>query len=110
MSERKYSAMRIEPGLYLQPSNDGERRYVIMRYEDGRIYGLVDGPQRVTYWSWREIDRENMWRIERMAQFDVEQALIDLRDYARGHRMACPSKRAAVEEALDYDDAKEDER
>lgn len=40
--ERRYALTRVQPGDYLCPSNDGQRLWRFLRYEDGRAAGLLD--------------------------------------------------------------------
>lgn len=99
---RVYSARMIEAGLYLQPSNDGQRFFAIARYQDGRARGLTEGPWLATYWSWGEIPKERLAHIEAVSAHDPEAALEKLREFSNagvGGSML-PTKRAAIEEAL----------
>jgi hypothetical protein len=101
--DRAYAARRIDKGVYLQPSNDGNRYFVIASYKDGRINGLQEGPWIGTYWAWGPVTEAQLASIERMAAYDPESALSDLRYYATGHETGYPTKREAVAAALERD-------
>jgi hypothetical protein len=98
--ERVYVATRIEAGLYLQPSNDGERIFVIASYEDGRAHGLEHGPNLATFWAWGPITVEEIKGIERSAAFGADLAIQDLRQKALGHHDGYRTKREATDAAL----------
>lgn len=99
-ADRVYAARRIDSGIYLQPSNDGTRFFVIARYQDGRAHGLDHGPELATFWAWGPISEPDLRQIERTAGFDSESALSDLRYAATGHDTGYATKREAVEAAL----------
>ena len=97
--DRTYGAQRIVAGLYIQPSNDGTRFFVIASYEDGRIHGLEDGPWRATHWAWGPVDDAARERVQRLAEFDESEALSRLRElamYETGHA----TKRMAIDAAV----------
>ena len=51
--ERKYALIKIKPGDYFLPSNDGRTLWRITSYEDGPSSGL-DWPRDRTLWQlWR---------------------------------------------------------
>lgn len=99
--ERTYAARCIEAGLYVQRSNDGDRRFVIARFEDGRAHGLDHGPERYTFWSWGELPLDEAREIERTAAYDADSALADLRDIAAGG-VSLRTKREAIMDAIRY--------
>lgn len=81
--ERTYSARRVAAGLYIQPSNDGKRRYVIAKREDGTDYGLESGPARFTFWSFAEVTDDKLRAVEATAGHDhvaALQMLVDVTD------------------------------
>ena len=81
---RVYAARRIVAGVYIQPSNDGERLFVITSHADG--------------WGWGALSDAAGHRIERLAEHDPDEALSELRWLAES--TGYQSKREAVEAAL----------
>lgn len=96
--ERVYVATRIEAGLYLQPSNDGQSIFVVASYEDGRANGMERGPWLATYWSWGPITIEEIDEAQHMG--NMLEALAFLREKATGYATSYPTKREATEAAL----------
>ena len=97
---RVYAASRIASGVYIQPSNDGKRWFVIARYMDGRDFGWEDGPKRGTFWAWAPITEREIQNIISTAE-DDDDALRELRYVATGHSSGFTSKREAVASALE---------
>jgi hypothetical protein len=100
VAERTYVATRIVAGLYVQPSNDAQRWFVIASYDDGTDFGLEKGPKSATFWAWGPLARDEGERIQRLAEWDPESALSDLRAVALGHADHYKTKREAVDAAL----------
>jgi hypothetical protein len=99
VAERKYAARRIESGLYVQPSNDLSRLFVICRYEDGTDFGLEHGPARVTRWRWGQLSPTDAAYAQSIAVLDPDAALAALYE-ASCEREGYETKRAAVDAAL----------
>lgn len=87
---RKYAALRIVSGLYLQPADNGTDAYVIASYED----------DHATRWAWGELTEAIAKVVQRPNdRGDLEDALTELRDagmWSIGHA----TKRDAITAAL----------
>lgn len=99
---KRYYAWRVEPGLYVQPSDDGRRRFVVCSYEDGRKYGLDSGPYCATYWTWGEMSHDDISRVERLLALGEGDELLRLLREIAFDDTGYPTKRAAIEAALSH--------
>lgn len=96
---RVYAARRVASGLYIQPSNNGERWFVIARYMDGRDFGWEEGPKRAAYWA---ISRSVIGPHENVISTALDEAaVVARRDVSEiGQRLIVKSKREAIDDAL----------
>lgn len=62
MPERKYRLVKVAPGDYILPSNDGNTLWRIRQYEDGPSHGLEDWPRDVIFWGvWKCTLPKALW-------------------------------------------------
>jgi hypothetical protein len=83
--QRVYASRRIVAGIYIQPTNDGERLMVVAHAEDG--------------WGWGPLSKSEGARIERLAEHEPDEALSELR-WIAGQNGPFTSKRDAITSAL----------
>lgn len=94
--ERRYALIRVEPGVYLLPSNDARTLWRISAYtEDGSgAWERPDGTLRTIrgrYWQTARRPFPSEAEIETLDLWD------DRWDF---YSHLCPTRRAAIEDAL----------
>jgi hypothetical protein len=96
-AERKHTLVKVAPGDYLLPSNDGEMLWRITTYEDGPSLGL-DWPRDRTFWgAWKYVGRIN-WREG--LTLDQADELVAWGDWDGPWEPFLETRRAAIEAAL----------
>lgn len=95
--ERKWQMTRLWPGQYLLPSNDRQTLWKITRYEE-RDGTLTRGDGSVV--------NDDFWRLERCTyQLDTfRPEHYDLQDAWREVACMLPTRQAAINEAMSYED------